>query len=327
MATKESGNKTSNWEKAKNVITAVNVTNAFKKSLEEAKIEERLATKLHRVLQSIVLYREEKALVEASLSECHIMLSGPPRVGKSTLINALCGSEVARTSDGLASCTQRVECYTKTTERYNRKYIVKFWDTVGIESWTKPDIESYVCDIIKIRHPICLIFCASPGCYVDLERLFWLVTTCIDSNIFCALVCTNMHFGNRTDSVLQDLNDIFLRLSQEKYPLISEKVDSSNSSTPSITFYSNKKTRQRVALVSQINTIEYVDLSKNIRLPPVGVFELITGIMDSLSEEKIEQMVEIILNNRSFWTRINQTLSGFWNERFLQSFRSWFAIQ
>ena len=44
--------------------------------------------------------------------DMHIVVCGSPRVGKSTLINVMCGKEVAKAKEGLASVTQTIECYT-----------------------------------------------------------------------------------------------------------------------------------------------------------------------------------------------------------------------
>ncbi|CAF1614454.1 unnamed protein product, partial [Didymodactylos carnosus] len=134
--------------------------------------------------------------------EFHILVCGSPRVGKSTLINAICGRKVAETKDGLASCTKTMRCYTIEgqceIDANITHYKYNFWDTPGFESCDKDDIRSEVKKIVKTPEskPLCMIFCASPGTFVDLAQLEWLLNLCISQkHIFCALVCTNKYAG------------------------------------------------------------------------------------------------------------------------------------
>ena len=62
--------------------------------------------------------------IEKISSEFEILVFGPARVGKSTLIQELSGDEEIKTSAGLNSCTQ-------TTTAYTDQYGVRWWDTRG----------------------------------------------------------------------------------------------------------------------------------------------------------------------------------------------------
>ena len=62
--------------------------------------------------------------IEKISSEFEILVFGPARVGKSTLIKELSGDEQIRTSAGLNSCTQ-------TTTAYTDQFGVRWWDTRG----------------------------------------------------------------------------------------------------------------------------------------------------------------------------------------------------
>jgi GTPase SAR1 family protein len=66
---------------------------------------------------------DAKAIAKIS-SEFEILVFGPARVGKSTLIQELSGDEEIKTSAGLNSCTQ-------TTTAYTDQYGVRWWDTRG----------------------------------------------------------------------------------------------------------------------------------------------------------------------------------------------------
>lgn len=62
--------------------------------------------------------------IDKIASEFEILVFGPPRVGKSTLIQNLSGDEEIRTSSGLNSCTQ-------VTTAYTDEFGVRWWDTRG----------------------------------------------------------------------------------------------------------------------------------------------------------------------------------------------------
>lgn len=62
--------------------------------------------------------------IEKISSEFEILVFGPARVGKSTLIRELSGDDEIRTSAGLNSCTQQTTAYTD-------QFGVRWWDTRG----------------------------------------------------------------------------------------------------------------------------------------------------------------------------------------------------
>lgn len=62
--------------------------------------------------------------IEKISSEFEILVFGPARVGKSTLIRELSGDEHIRTSAGLNACTQSTAAYTD-------QFGVRWWDTCG----------------------------------------------------------------------------------------------------------------------------------------------------------------------------------------------------
>lgn len=61
----------------------------------------------------LVSYDKEIKLEITSITGDYIVISiiGPARVGKSTLINQLCGATIATTSNTLESCTQNIDAY------------------------------------------------------------------------------------------------------------------------------------------------------------------------------------------------------------------------
>ncbi|CAF0980203.1 unnamed protein product [Adineta steineri] len=216
-----------------------------------------------------------------------IVICGAARVGKSTLVNAICGREVARTSGSLCSQTDRMEKYiiNKTDNENSIEYTITIYDTPGIESWSKDHIQNYFSKIMNESKPLCMIYCASPGSFARLDQLQWLVDTCIRSNIFCALVCTNKYSGGsqRRQQVLKDFHSLLIG-----YHGMTR--DESN-----IKYYGN------VALCTAVNSIVYEDTELNIRKEVEGINELIFGILISLKDENIVGWCCTIADNQSFW--------------------------
>ncbi|CAF0884375.1 unnamed protein product [Adineta steineri] len=216
-----------------------------------------------------------------------IVICGAARVGKSTLVNAICGREVARTSGSLCSQTDRMEKYiiNKTDTETSIEYTITIYDTPGIESWSKDHIQNYFSKIMNESKPLCMIYCASPGSFARLDQLQWLVDTCIKSNIFCALVCTNKYSGGsqRRQQVLKDFHSLLIG-----YHGMTR--DESN-----IKYYGN------VALCTAVNSIVYEDTELNIRKEVEGINELIFGILISLKDEDIVGWCCTIADNQSFW--------------------------
>ena len=137
-------------------------------------------------------------------SEFNIIVCGSARVGKSTLINALCGRPLTQCSPGLDSCTKAISRYMlKETVQVNKEsstYVYNFWDTPGFESWNEYDIQKNFGDIIRKpkSDPLCMIYCASPGSFANTDQIKWLLDYCIlERNILCALVVTNKWAGQQ----------------------------------------------------------------------------------------------------------------------------------
>jgi GTP-binding protein EngB required for normal cell division len=239
---------------------------------------------------------------------------GSPRVGKSELINALCDGNQAETSSSLDSCTQNITCYTLEDDQQRnpsvKPFKINFYDTPGIESWEKKAGELTMIEFIEKTNPVCMIYCASPGSYANLNQLHSILEYCQSKGIFCALVCTNMWSSSKRHDVIKDFERqlAFFGDKVEK-----ESVQGQYPSPHKIIFFGKD------ALCTMVNSKEYSDkdLLGNQTLPVQGIDELIHGIMEGLDQEKILGWCYAVLYRRSYWEKIQQKVGGFFQLRFV----------
>ena len=220
--------------------------------------------------------------------EVHILICGGPLVGKSSLINALCGCPVAKTNtNGLDSCTQKTSSYQLEN--------IFFWDTPGIQQWTHLDINSYFTSSTQRQTPICMFYCASPGSFTKLKQLEMLLDECIcQRKIFCVLVVTNMFAHVNRHAILEEFKTLL-----SKYIGNNEQIREEDG----IWYYPN------IGLCTMINSQEYIDEDAHQRKPPHGINELVIAIIKSLSgTHQLGAWLQTIEQNRQFWLEKQEEL-------------------
>jgi GTPase Era involved in 16S rRNA processing len=208
---------------------------------------------------------------------------GSPRVGKSSLINALCDGNQAETSSSLNPCTDKMTSYILKDNQFKNPNIkpfeITFYDTPGIESWNNNAGQLTMIQFIEQTNPICVIYCASPGSMPKLDQLQLVLQYCHTKQIFCALVCTNMWSGCHRRQLIQEF--------KKQLQFFGEQIDKYSNQTlyqnHKITFFGNG------ALCTMINSTEYYDqdLLGNKIMPVQGIDELIHGIMEALDQDKL----------------------------------------
>jgi GTPase SAR1 family protein len=232
--------------------------------------------------------------------EFNIVVCGSARVGKSTLVNALLGKEVAKTSSSLCAQTDQMEKYVLNgvyNEASNsNEYSITIWDTPGIESWTKEHVQQHISKIMMQSNPVCMIYCASPGSFACIDHIKWIIETCIKSNIYCAFVCTNKYSGGHQKRT---------QLLKEFHALLSE-YEPMTKEENYVRYYGN------IALCTSVNSIPFENEDFGTIKYVEGINELLFAITSALKDEKLVAWCYTISDNHSFWsTMANHILAFF----------------
>ncbi len=238
----------------------------------------------------------------------NILIIGGARVGKSQLINTLCGDEnLAKTSASLDSCTKEIKCYTmKKNEEQTPDvdpFQINFYDTPGVESWTDENGMTTMRKFIEDKNPVCIIYCASPGSFAVLKQLQQLLAFCKKKQIFCALVCTNMWSNPNRKIVLKEFEK---ELSFFGARVIKQFEQQHDQSLHEVIHFGDG------ALCTMVNSKEYCNPAISpIKKPVQGIDELIHCIMEKLDDEKLLGWCHAVLYRRSYWEKIRQKTTGF----------------
>ncbi|CAF0968076.1 unnamed protein product [Rotaria sordida] len=214
-------------------------------------------------------------------NEVHILICGSPKVGKSTLINALCGCPVAKVKTiGLDHCTQKTSYYQLDN--------IYFWDTPGIQQWSNIDIDSYINSSKRCQTPLCMFYCASPGSFTKLKQLEMLLDECIyQRHIFCVLVVTNMFAHINRHAILNEFKTLL-----SKYIDHSQQIREEDG----VFYYGH------VGLCTMVNSREYVDEDTNRRQSQQGINELVMALTKSFSRtHQLDGWLRTIEKNTLFW--------------------------
>ncbi|CAF3520361.1 unnamed protein product [Rotaria socialis] len=229
--------------------------------------------------------------------DANILLCGAARVGKTSLINAICQQQLVKSSAALDCCTRKLKKYQVEYTEHGHSHRTIFWDLPGVESWNETDVRDQVTKLIMATKPLCMIYCASPGSFAKLGHVKWLVSECAGHNIFCALVCTNMWAGKTRQVILIEFRDILQKIHQDVQPL---KVNNA------IYF-------DRFGLCTMVNSETYVDDDIGIRKDPSGINELIFGIAKSLDLERRSTWFQVVAQNQSFSSQMTVEFSDLSN--------------
>lgn len=271
-----------------------------------------------------------KAQARTILKECSVVICGAPRIGKSSLINAIVGKEVATTSTRLGPCTKKIESYPmidpeKTT------FQTRIYDTPGVEEWNES-----ITDILKTTAPIVLVFCMAPRCWTPIDKLKTLLNECFKLEILVALVCTNMWIGQKDKYkvILKEFDDLLVHLLEER------KCAFAKSEANGVIYFRKKKEEtddnaslQTLAFYTAVNSKPYDYL--NVYKEPSGIIELIDAITISLNPMKVTAWCFTILANDGYWSQMREATFQTLKERVIifgkgtfstfKSFTSWFT--
>ena len=115
---------------------------------------------LKRLLVYTFLSEKERFRMSEDSTEINILLCGSAKVGKSSLINAICQQQLAKSSASSDLCTQRLTQYKTEYVENSAVYRTTFWDMPGVDSWNETEVRTRVKELIDKIQPICMIYCA-----------------------------------------------------------------------------------------------------------------------------------------------------------------------
>jgi len=257
----------------------------------------------------------EKNYVKDQLNDFSITVFGPPKVGKSELINAMAGSKIAQTSSGTDSTQKEIKRHEKiisfptgeiiidprTNEKQDkiieRKII--FYDAPGVESWKAADLESFIDNLITKTKPMCIIVCLAPGCFAPTDKITNFVKLILKQKIWITFCLTNMYSGtdDQYNSILKSYRTIAQKLFSQELKI-----------NDTLYYYFN-------GLVICVDSTAYKNTrSSNESKEQFNVDMLIKYSMISLDDELIKGWIGLILGNRDMFLKIKHNLSGFFNE-------------
>ncbi|CAF0797489.1 unnamed protein product [Didymodactylos carnosus] len=134
-----------------------------------------------------------------NLEPC-VLVVGPARVGKSTLIKTLTGDQKVDTSPGIEPHTQQMRKYTvQMSIAVNGSEAVPerpfhFWDTPGIIDWS--NFTKTLNRFLDTARPLAVMICLAPGTDADTQAWISLIKECIRRSMALCLVITNKFSGN-----------------------------------------------------------------------------------------------------------------------------------
>jgi hypothetical protein len=187
--------------------------------------------------------------IEKISSEFEILVFGPARVGKSTLIRELSGDEQIRTSAGLNSCTQTTTAYTdqfgvRWWDTHGRKILQLFYKTllfilIGIEKWTEAETRSFLKEKFLDRHiiPRAAIFCRTAGALANTPVLQLLFRELESHGIALFYVITRWPFLPRREqfAIVDEAIDLLGGTATGIYPAKAKQPNTNNQQVEVIT--------------------------------------------------------------------------------------------
>jgi GTPase SAR1 family protein len=132
--------------------------------------------------------------------ESCVLVVGPARVGKSTLIKALTGDQKVVTSPGIDPHTVEMAKYTVQTSiavngsEAAPKRTFNFWDTPGIIDWS--NFTKTLKKFLDTARPLAVMICLAPGTDADTQAWISLIKECTTRSMALCLVITNKFTGN-----------------------------------------------------------------------------------------------------------------------------------
>ena len=146
-----------------------------------------------RSLRQKLFYNVEISHAVNELENFSVVVVGPPRVGKSTLINAFTGENLAATNGGFTSCTKEIHDYSYEIKGYSGRKKIHFYDLPGIESWKPEDLDNFINELFDKTKPIIVMIVVSPNCFLNPDTMNDVIHKFYKRNIVLCFVLTNKY--------------------------------------------------------------------------------------------------------------------------------------
>jgi hypothetical protein len=258
---------------------------------------------VHTVAQENSYNTVEVDYLKQEIQDYGFVVIGPPRIGKSLLLNAVTGADLENKAS-IDSVTQDVTAVRRDASFYDEKTkttykrAVVFYDTPGIEHWGKfeDQIEFFAADKIIISYMICL----APGCFAESAKLLELAKILSEQHVYVQLIITDMYRGNRQQftAVLDAFKDIALKC------LWNKKTEEINIKERDVKITFDK------GMIISVNSMEFEHEAFDIVKEQKNIQEMIEIMFTSIDKNKIAGLFTAIMNNRNFFKKAWHKVQG-----------------
>ncbi|UJR24614.1 hypothetical protein I4U23_005989 [Adineta vaga] len=219
-------------------------------------------------------------------SEFEILVFGPARVGKSTLIKEVSGDERIATSAEMNACTEK-------SEKYIDKYNIHWWDTPGFENWSVSTAKNFFQKSFHERGilPKVAIFCRTANVLGSSDVIKYMFEEIRKHGILLLYVITKWPFIPKSEqnAIVQEAVSLLGGHSKGIYRKHSRG-------------FRALECEPKKSYIMPVNS--KVDEVLGMRVPRSNLNTLRKILITKLDEESQGKLIELYKNNTSFWTKL-----------------------
>ncbi|CAF1415600.1 unnamed protein product [Adineta ricciae] len=220
-------------------------------------------------------------------SEFEILVFGPARVGKSTLIREISGDETIVTSAKMNACTT-------SSEKYSDKFNIQWWDTPGFENWSVKTAKDFFKDCFYDRKilPKVAIFCRTANSLGSSDVVKYMFDEIQKNGILLLYVVTKWPFIPKSER-----KDIL----REAVSLLGGRSTGVLRSSSTGSFRAIECAPKKAYIVP-VNSKE--DEALGMRVPKQNLRTLRQILITKLDDESQGKLVQLYKDNLDFWSKL-----------------------